>query len=107
MSLLRYTFLSSAYIYFSITLFLVGLFGTLISQRSLLIMLMSLEVMLLGLNLCFLTAATLLDDLMGVVFVLFILTVAAAETAIGLALIIAYQQARTGIRIDKIKFLRY
>jgi len=64
---------------------------------------MSIELMLLAVNLNFVVFSVYLDDITGYVFVLFILTIAAAESAIGLAILTVYYRLRNTIRIDKIK----
>ena len=64
---------------------------------------MSIELMLLAINLNFVLFAIYLDDITGYVFVLFILTIAAAESAIGLAILTIYYRLKNTIRMDKIK----
>jgi NADH-quinone oxidoreductase subunit K len=64
---------------------------------------MSIELMLLAINLNFIIFSIYLDDLAGYVFVLFILTIAAAESAIGLAILTIYYRLKNTIRIDRIK----
>jgi len=75
---------------FSSLIFFFGLLGLILNKRNLLLLLMSIELMLLGVNLNFIIFSVLLDDLMGQIFSLYILTVAAAESAIGLALFSLY-----------------
>ena len=64
---------------------------------------MSIELMLLAINLNFVIFSVYLDDIAGYVFVLFILTIAAAESAIGLAILTLYYRLKNTIKIDKIK----
>jgi NADH-quinone oxidoreductase subunit K len=71
-------------------IFLSGLLGLILNKRHLLILLMSIELMLLGVNLYFILFSVLLDDIIGQMFALYILTVAAAESAIGLAIFSIY-----------------
>ena len=71
-------------------LFFVGVFGVVFNRLNVLIILMCIELMLLGLNLNFILFSVYLDDLFGEIFSFFILTIAAAEPAIGLAVIIIY-----------------
>ena len=73
--------------------FLVGLSGMVLNRRNILILIMCIEMMLLSLNLNFIVFSIYFDDLYGQVFSLFILTVAAAESAIGLAIIIIYYRS--------------
>ena len=67
---------------------------------------MSIELMLLAINLNFIIFSLYLDDLAGYVFVLFILTIAAAESAIGLAILTIYYRLKNTIRMDKIKNIK-
>ena len=67
---------------------------------------MSIELMLLAINLNFIIFSIYLDDLAGYVFVLFILTIAAAESAIGLAILTIYYRLKNTIRMDKIKNIK-
>jgi len=71
-------------------LFFIGLLGIVLNRRNILIILMCLEVVLLSLNLNFIIMSTYLDDISGQIFAFFILTVAAAESPVGLAIIIIY-----------------
>jgi len=86
-----------------ITLFLIGVLGLVLNRKNILITLMSIELMLLAINLNFVIFSIYLDDITGYVFVLFILTIAAAESAIGLAILTIYYRLKNTIRIDKIK----
>ena len=67
---------------------------------------MSLEIMLLAINLNFVIFSIYLDDITGYVFVLFILTIAAAESAVGLAILTIYYRLKNTIQIDKIKNIK-
>ena len=69
-------------------------------------MLISLELMLLAVNLNFVLCSVYLDDFMGQIFALFILTVAAAESAIGLAILVAYYRVRNTIAVEDVSMLR-
>jgi NADH-quinone oxidoreductase subunit K len=86
------------YLNVTITLFLLGIWG--------IVFLMSIELMLLSINLNFVTFSVFLDDLMGQVFALFVLTVAAAESAIGLAILVAYYRVRNTIAVEDVSMLR-
>jgi len=83
-------------------LFFVGLFGVIFNRRNILIILMCIELMLLGLNLNFILFSVYLDDLYGEIFSFFILTIAAAESAIGLAVIIIYYRIRGNINTNSL-----
>ena len=89
-----------------IALFLIGVLGLVLNRKNILITLMSIELMLLAINLNFVIFSVYLDDIAGYVFVLFILTIAAAESAIGLAILIIYYRLKNTIRIDKIKNIK-
>jgi NADH:ubiquinone oxidoreductase subunit K len=69
-------------------------------------MLMSIELMLLAVNMNFLVFSVYLDDVLGQVFALFVLTVAAAESAIGLALLVVYYRIRGTIQVEYINLIR-
>lgn len=90
----------------SLVLFLIGLCGIFLNRKNILIMLMSIELMLLGINMHFLVFSTFFDDLTGQVFALFVLTVAAAESAIGLAILVVSYRVRGSIAIDSLNFLQ-
>lgn len=89
-----------------ITLFLIGALGLVLNRKNILITLMSIELMLLAINLNFVIFSIYLDDITGYVFVLFILTIAAAESAIGLAILTIYYRLKNTIQIDKIKKIK-
>ena len=89
-----------------ITLFLIGVLGLVLNRKNILITLMSIELMLLAINLNFIIFSIYLDDLAGYVFVLFILTIAAAESAVGLAILTIYYRLKNTIRMDKIKNIK-
>ena len=89
-----------------ITLFLIGALGLVLNRKNILITLMSIELMLLAINLNFVIFSIYLDDITGYVFVLFILTIAAAESAIGLAILTIYYRLKNNIQIEKIKNMK-
>ena len=84
----------------STLIFLIGVLGLVLNKRNLLIILMSIELMLVGLNLNFIFFSVYLDDIMGQVFALYVLTVAAAESAIGLAIFTVYYKDRNTILVE-------
>jgi NADH-quinone oxidoreductase subunit K len=90
----------------AITLFLIGVLGLVLNKKNILITLMSIELMLLAINLNFVIFSIYLDDIIGYIFVIFILTIAAAESAIGLAILTVYYRLNNTIRIDKIKNIK-
>ena len=91
----------------NILLFFISLFGLVFNSRNIIITLMCIELLLLSLNLNFIIFSIYLDDFYGQIFSLFILTIAAAESSIGLALIILYYRTRGKISIDQLALLRY
>jgi len=86
-----------------VLLFLIGLLGLILNRKNILITIMSVELMLLAVNLNFITFSIYLDDITGYVFVLFILTIAATESAIGLAILSVYYKLKQTIQMDKVK----
>jgi len=89
-----------------IVLFFIGVFGIISNRRNILIVLMCIELILLSINLNFILFSVYLDDSYGQLFSLFILTVAAAEAAIGLAILILYYRIRGNIFINQILTLK-
>nr|YP_010242139.1 NADH dehydrogenase subunit 4L [Minutocellus polymorphus]QTI83140.1 NADH dehydrogenase subunit 4L [Minutocellus polymorphus]QTI83181.1 NADH dehydrogenase subunit 4L [Minutocellus polymorphus] len=89
-----------------IILFLIGVLGLVLNRKNILITIMSIELMLLAVNLNFVLFSIYLDDVVGQIFVLFILTIAATESAIGLAILVVYYRLKNTIRIDKIKNIK-
>jgi len=89
-----------------IVLFLIGMIGIVINRKNIIITLMSIELMLLSVNLNFIIFSIYLDDITGYLFVLFILTIAATESAIGLAILTAYYKLKQTIQMDKVKKIK-
>ena len=94
------------YLAVSMILFLLGIWGIFLNRKNIIIMLMSIELMLLAVNLNFLFFSIYLDDLLGQLFALLILTVAAAESAIGLALLVVYYRIRGTIAVEFINLMK-
>jgi len=90
----------------SATLFVVGVAGVFMNKRNLLIMLMSIELILLSVSMNFISYSYFIDDLSGQIFVFFILTVAAAEAAIGLAIIVTLYRNAGSVDVDQIRSMR-
>ena len=84
----------------------IGLFGILLNRRNVIIILMSVELMLLSVNVNLIAFSTELGDLTGQIFALLILTVAAAEAAIGLAILIVFFRNRGNIEIEDINSMK-
>ena len=87
-------------------LFVIGLAGVFANRRHVLVLLMSLELMLLAVNTSFLAAGRFLGDLGGQVFALFVLTVAAAEIAVGLAVVVTLFRRRGTLELDELREVR-
>lgn len=90
----------------NILLFLTGVFGILFNRKSILVVLMCIELLLLSVNLNFILFSVYLDDFYGQIFSLFILTIAASEAAVGLAILILYYRLRGNISINQIATLK-
>ena len=87
-------------------LFSISIAGIIINRKNIIILLMSIELMLLSVNLNFIAFSHFLDDLAGQVFVFFILTVAAAEAAIGLAILVVLFRNRQSINVADISDMK-
>lgn len=87
-------------------LFTIGVFGIFLNRKNVIVILMSIELILLAVNINFVAFSAHLGDLLGQVFTLFILTVAAAEAAIGLAILVVYFRNRTSIAVDDINMMK-
>jgi len=87
-------------------LFTIGIFGILVNRKNVIIMLMSVELILLAVNLNFVAFSSFLQDLSGQIFALLILTVAAAEAAIGLAILVAFFRNRGSIAVEDINAMK-
>lgn len=88
------------YLIVAAILFTVGVFGIFLNRKNVIVILMSIELILLAVNINFVAFSSYLHDIVGQVFVLFILTVAAAETAIGLAILVAFFRNRGSIGVE-------
>ncbi len=99
MSLIHYLVLAGV-------LFVISIAGIFINRRNVLILLMSIELMLLSVNINFIAFSSYLNDIQGQIFVFFILTVAAAEAAIGLAILVVIFRKRKSLEVDKLNELK-
>ena len=88
------------------TLFTMGVFGMFLNRKNVIVILMSLELMLLAVNINFVAFSAYLNDLAGQVFTMFILTVAAAEAAIGLAILVVFFRNKGSIAVEEISGLK-
>ena len=94
------------YLVVAAILLVLGVFGIFLNRKNVIIILMSVELILLAVNLNLVAFSAKLDDLAGQVFAMFVLTVAAAEAAIGLAIVVIYFRNRGSIEVEDISTLR-
>ena len=94
------------YLVLSAILLVLGVFGIFLNRKNVIVILMSVELILLAANLNLVAFSAVLGDLTGQVFALFVLTVAAAESAIGLAIIVVYFRNRGSIQVEDVKMMR-
>jgi NADH-quinone oxidoreductase subunit K len=87
-------------------LFTIGVLGIFLNRKNIIIILMSVELILLAVNINFVAFSSYLHDLVGQVFALFILTVAAAEAAIGLAILVVYFRNRGTIAVEDVNLMK-
>ncbi len=96
----------SHYLVVSAIIFTLGVFGIFINRKNVIVILMSIELILLSVNINFVAFSTHLGDLTGQVFALLVLTVAAAEAAIGLAILVVYYRNRGSIAVEDINMMK-
>ena len=94
------------YLILGATIFTIGIVGIFLNRKNLIVILMCIELLLLAVNINLVSFSIFLNDLNGQIFTLFILTVAAAEAAIGLAIIVVYYRNSGNIRVEKINTLK-
>ncbi|CAM9110663.1 unnamed protein product [Sphacelaria rigidula] len=87
-------------------MFFIGVGGVVLNRTNILAILMSLEIALFSISLNFIIFSVYLDDIMGQIFAIFILAVAACESSIGLAIILVYYRVRGNIRVDQASLLK-
>ena len=96
----------SHYLTLAAILFTTGVFGIFLNRKNVIIIMMSIELILLAVNINFVAFSSYLHDLTGQLFAMFILTVAAGEAAIGLAIIVVYFRNRGSIEVDDINLMK-
>lgn len=94
------------YLAVAAVLFAIGIFGIFLNRKNIIVILMSVELMLLAVNINFVAFSSALNDLVGQIFALFVLTVAAAEAAIGLAILVIYFRNRGTIAVEDINLMK-
>jgi len=88
------------------SIFFISLLGIILNRRNILLMLFSLELCLLAVNFSLILNSVLLDDLIGQIIAVFVLTVAAAETSIGLSILILYYRVKGSVAIEFLNILK-
>ncbi len=96
----------SHYLVVAAVLLTLGIFGIFLNRKNVIIILMSVELMLLAVNINLVAFSTHMGDLVGQVFAMFVLTVAAAEAAIGLAILVVYFRNRGTIAVEDINMMK-
>jgi NADH-quinone oxidoreductase subunit K len=94
------------YLVVAALMFTIGICGIVLNRKNIIILLMSIELMLLAVNINFVAFSSYLADLTGQVFTIFILTVAAAEAAIGLAILVVFFRNRQSIEVDDVNMMK-
>jgi NADH-quinone oxidoreductase subunit K len=94
------------YLVVAAILFALGVLGIIANRKNLIVMLMAIELILLAVNLNFVAFSSYLHDLVGQVFAMFVLTVAAGEAAIGLAILVIYFRGRGTISVDDVNRMK-
>ena len=96
----------SHYLTVGAILFTLGILGIFLNRKNVIVILMSIELILLAVNINFVAFSTHIGDLVGQVFAMLVLTVAAAEAAIGLAILVVYFRNRGSIAVDDINLMK-
>jgi NADH-quinone oxidoreductase subunit K len=94
------------YLTVAATLFVIGIFGLFLNRKNIIILLMSVELILLSVNINLVTFSSFAQDLVGQVFTLLVLTVAAAEAAIGLAILVSFFRNRGTIAVEDVNVMK-
>jgi len=94
------------YLTVAAVLFVIGIFGLFLNRKNIIILLMSIELMLLSVNINLIAFSSFLNDLVGQIFTLFVLTVAAAEAAIGLAILVSFFRNRGTIAVEDVNVMK-
>ncbi len=94
------------YLFVAAVLFTIGVFGIFVNRKNVIIILMSIEIILLSVNINLVAFSAYLHNLQGQIFALIVLTVAAAESAVGLAILVTYFRNRGGIAVEHINLMK-
>ena len=96
----------SHYMTVSAILFILGILGIFLNRKNVIIIMMSVQLMLLAVNINLVAFSADLGDMVGQVFIMFVLTVAAAEAAIGLAILVVYSRNRGSIAVEDVNMMK-
>ena len=94
------------YLTVAAVLFVIGIFGLFLNRKNIIILLMSIELMLLSVNINLVAFSSFLNDLVGQIFTLIVLTLAAAEAAIGLAILVSFFRNRGTIAVEDVSVMK-
>ena len=94
------------YLFLSASIFTLGVFGIFVNRKNVIVILMSIELILLSVNINMVSFSVYLQNITGQIFTLFILTVAAAEAAIGLAILVVFFRNRGSIQVEDINSMK-
>ena len=94
------------YLILGVVIFSIGIIGIFLNRKNVIVILMSIELILLAVNINLVSFSIFINDLTGQIFAMFILTVAAAEAAIGLAIIVVYYRNSGTVRVEEINSLK-
>jgi NADH-quinone oxidoreductase subunit K len=94
------------YLTVAAALFVIGIFGLFLNRKNVIILLMSIELILLSVNINFVALSAFLNDYVGQIFTLFVLTVAAAEAAIGLAILVCFFRNQGSIDVEDVNVMK-
>ncbi|WP_085340682.1 NADH-quinone oxidoreductase subunit NuoK [Aquidulcibacter paucihalophilus] len=96
----------SHYLAVAAALFTIGVFGIFVNRKNVIVILMSVELILLAVNINLVAFSSFLGDLVGQIFAMFVLTVAAAEAAVGLAILVVYFRNRGNIAVEDLNLMK-
>ena len=96
----------SHYLPVAAILFTIGIFGIFLNRKNVIVILMSIELLLLSVNINFVAFSSFLGDMMGQIFTMLVLTVAAAEAAIGLAILVVFHRNRGSIAVEDVNVMK-
>ncbi len=94
------------YLGLAAALFVIGIFGLFLNRKNIIVLLMSIELILLSVNINLVAFSAYLGDLTGQIFTMFVLTVAAAEAAIGLAILVSFFRTRGSIAVEDVNVMK-